>query len=138
MPLLERRTDPTPKELRWFGLVVWPMFVVVATLLYFQSHRPVAAGVVFGLSTLALVLYYSLPPLRKAAFVTWMKLFHPLGWVMSHLLLGVVYFLVLTPIGGLIRLLRRDSLARRLDPEAESYWISREGKVEASRYFRQF
>lgn len=138
MPLLERRTDPTPKELRWFGLVVWPMFLVVAALLHFKSHRPVAAGVVLGVSTLALVLYYALPPLRKPVFVSWMTLFHPVGWVMSHLLLGVVYYLVITPIGLLLRLLGRDSLTRELDPKAESYWIRRDGKVEPSRYFRQF
>ena len=45
----------------------------------------------------------------------------PIGWVVSHLLLGVVYFLVLTPIGLTLRALGRDPLERRFDQSASSY-----------------
>jgi hypothetical protein len=62
----------------------------------------------------------------------------PIGWVISHVILAVIYYLVLTPIGLLLRAAGRDLLARRRDPTAESYWIDRGAKPEVERYFRQY
>jgi hypothetical protein len=57
------------------------------------------------------------------------------GWCVSHVLLVAVYFLVLTPIGFLLRLFR-DPMELRFEREASSYWFPREA-VDSGRYFRQ-
>lgn len=46
-----------------------------------------------------------------------------LGEVLSRVVLALTYFLVVTPIGLVMRLTRNDPLARSFDPDAESYWI---------------
>ena len=56
-------------------------------------------------------------------YVGWMDASWPMGWVFSHVLLGVTYYLVITPIGLILRLLGKDPMRRRFDREAKTYWI---------------
>ena len=76
-------------------------------------------------------------PVARAVYRALTLLTFPIGWVISHVLLALVYYLLLTPIGLLLRATGRDPLQRRLDPEAETYWIEREGDRPANTYFRQ-
>jgi membrane protease YdiL (CAAX protease family) len=71
-------------------------------------------------------------------YIVWMAVALPLGWVMSHMALGIIYFLVFTPIALIFRLIGRDFLHRRFDRRAESYWIKRGLPGKVAHYFRQF
>ena len=53
-------------------------------------------------------------------------------------ILGLIYYLVLTPIGLLMRVFGKDPMRRRLDRTAESYWIERDEAAASERYFKQF
>ena len=62
----------------------------------------------------------------------------PIGWTVSHLMMDVVYFAVVTPIGLLSRLVRGDTLHRR-PHRACGYWIERPPRhTGMRRYLRQF
>jgi hypothetical protein len=67
-----------------------------------------------------------------------MRLFSPVGSVVSQVLLAVVYFVVVTPLALVMRASGRDPLERRLDPAAPTYWIRRDGVRPMAGYFRQF
>ena len=75
----------------------------------------------------------TLDPIFRAA----MALATPIGWIVSKLLLGAVFYLVLTPIAVLFRLTKRDALARRLNPQIKSHWIAREQSTDPKRYWYQ-
>ena len=62
----------------------------------------------------------------------------PIGWVVSHLLLGFVYYGVMTPIGLIMKLVGYDPMNRTIDPNTETYWNKRESSEDKQRYFRQF
>ena len=62
----------------------------------------------------------------------------PIAWVVSHLVLVTIFYLVLTPIGLIMRLFGHDPLNARFDPDAKSYWQRRPEKTDSARYFRQF
>jgi len=74
----------------------------------------------------------------KPIYLFWMAVAFPIGWVISHIILGAIYFLLFTPIALVFKLMGRDALSREIDKEAETYWVTRDGKAEASRYARQF
>jgi hypothetical protein len=57
---------------------------------------------------------------------------------MSHLLLAGVYYLLITPLGLVMRLAGRDKLEMRRDHQATTYWTPRPPTPKVSRYFRQF
>jgi hypothetical protein len=62
----------------------------------------------------------------------------PIGWLVSHALLAIIYYLVITPIGLVMRGLGKDPIQKRFDPTRKSYWVKREATRDRSRYFRQF
>ena len=125
-------------ELRKFGLWVGGVFVGIG-LLYLLRHRPVypwflAPGVflmVFGLAA---------PRLLKLIYVVWMTLAMVMGFVVSHVILTLFFFLVITPIGLIARLAGKDFLSLKLDRAAPSYWVTRTstGPKEPLDYERQF
>jgi hypothetical protein len=67
-----------------------------------------------------------------------MALALPVGWSVSHLLLLALFYLVVTPIGLLMKLLGYDPLTRGFDRSASSYWVEHAPPPDAARYFKQY
>ena len=62
----------------------------------------------------------------------------PIGFVLSYVILGVLFFGIITPAGLLLRLAGKDPLERRWEPDASTYWVdSREPRAKSA-YFKQF
>ncbi len=78
------------------------------------------------------------PPGNRPLFVLMSLVTYPIGFVVSHLALAILFFGVLTPVGLLFRLLGRDPLARRFEPDQPSYWVSLPRVTSKRDYFRQF
>ena len=98
---------------------------------------PRAVSAIMASGAVLCVAYYAVAPLRLPMYLGWMRLVFPIGWVVSHLLFGVIYFLVLTPIGLTLRLIGHDPLRRHRPPSAVSYWTEHP-VADQDRYFRQF
>ena len=63
----------------------------------------------------------------------------PIGFVVSHVVLAMVYYLVMTPIGLAMRVFGYDPMTRRGDLAKKSYWVERDsGTRGPDSYFRQF
>ena len=60
----------------------------------------------------------------------------PIGWVLSHLLLGAVFYCLFTPLGLIFRLIGRDALGLRRSV-AVSYWRPKPAANDLRGYFRQ-
>lgn len=137
MAMLDRH-EPTAGELRWFGLMLAAFAAVVGGIVLYASASLVAAGIIWVIGLLLAAVYYGVPPTRYLLFRGWMALFFPLGWLISHLLIAAVYFLLVTPVALVMKLIGRDVLGKRPDPAAKSYWTRMETKQDSSRYFQQF
>ena len=98
-----------------------------------------AITIVFGLAgVVGAAVTLSHRRLGERLYATWMLAVLPVGWAISHVLLALVYFGVITPIGLGLRLLGRDLLGRRADPNATTYWQERSPRRDPRRYMRQF
>ena len=138
MALLDINRRPKAKELRWFGVLLAGFVVVAGAFAYWRFEAPAAARVIWvGGASLAAV-YAVIPALRRWVYLGWLYAAFPIGWTVSHLLLGATYYLVLTPIGLLVRWTKGDPLGRTLDRSASSYWAERRPVRDVRRYFRQF
>jgi hypothetical protein len=80
----------------------------------------------------------AVPALIKPVYLAWMAAAFPIGWTISHLLLGAIFYLLITPIGLLVRVFGHDPMHRKFEPDAESYWAKHHTGGDSSRYFRQF
>jgi len=130
---------PTDRELRQFSGVWFPAFWLIVGLMV--GFRTGWWQLVFPAWTAAAVLAaigLLRPQLVRPIFVGWMVAAWPIGWVMSHLLLAGVYYLLITPLGLVMRLAGRDKLEMRRDHQATTYWTPRPPTPKVSRYFRQF
>lgn len=136
--MIPKKPKPSQAELRWFGLILLAVFGVIGLLVRAQGGEaaPIALWTVGGVLAIA---YYAVPALRRPLHGAWMRLVYPLSWLISHLLLGGIYFLVLTPLGVLMRILGHDPLRRRPPPSGTpSYWLVQRSSDEAASYYRKF
>jgi len=69
----------------------------------------------------------------------WMRFAHALAWVNTRILLGLFFYLVMTPLGVIMRLAGKDFLDEKIDRSASTYWIKREEQpLDRTRYERLF
>ena len=119
---------------RSFGLVFFVIFLIVALwpLKYEEDIRLWSLVISIIFFILGVINSKLLTPLNKL----WFKFGILLGSIVSPIVMGVVYFAVVTPIGVLMRLLGKDLLKMNKIKSASTYWIKR-GK-EQSRMKKQF
>jgi uncharacterized protein involved in cysteine biosynthesis len=80
-----------------------------------------------------------IPFALKPVYILWMKLAFVLGWINTRILLILIFYLVFTPVGLLMRVLGKDHLERKIEKNKASYWKKREKKVFIpADYKRQF
>lgn len=110
----------TAAEGRKFGLTVGAAFLVLAGISLWRKH-PIPAGVFGALGALLLasgaVIPARLGPVNRA----WMGLAHAISRVTTPVFMGVIFFLILTPVGLVMRLFGRNPLVRRT--VNRSYWV---------------
>jgi hypothetical protein len=146
--MIEIDWHPTPRQLRGFGLTTTVFAGAIGawafwgrSLFGFDLSDAGADGAAAGLWCLAgagLALGLAAPRLLRPLYVVLTVITIPIGFVVSWAVLLAVFALVLTPVGLLLRLLGRDLLKRRLEPEAETYWVDHPQPPTPDRYFRQF
>jgi hypothetical protein len=113
------------KTLRSFGLLVggiWGVIGLLPLVLRKEPPRLWALGLMAVLAGLGLVF----PQGLRHPYRWWMALGHALGFINTRILLSLVFYLLVTPMGFVMRLFGRDPMRRRFDAGAKSYRIGRE------------
>ena len=109
---------------RSFGIVFFIVFLLIATypLLKGNDLRIWSLLVSFGFLILGLINSKLLSPLNKL----WFKFGLILGKIISPLIMGIIFFVVVTPIGIVMRVLKKDLLNLKYS-QKETYWIKKTG-----------
>jgi hypothetical protein len=137
MALIESNRTPSARELRWFGLIVLATLVLIGGMVRWQTASQRVPEVLWGAGIALALLYYLVPALRRSIYAVWMGLVFPIGWLVSHSMLAIVYFVVITPTAVLMRAFGRDRMARGFDRNLPSYWVEEDPGRDAADYFRQ-
>jgi hypothetical protein len=136
MSLIRISKNPQGRQLAVFALA-WLVFVGSVGVADWHHGRPRAAEIMWTAAVaLPLSGLVSRRPL-KYAFVGLSYATYPVGLVVSHIALAIVYFLALMPIGLAMRALGRDPLERKFDPALKSYWMPRATGKPPQSYFKQ-
>lgn len=138
MAVLDFNFRPSRRDLRLFFGVWLPLFLVVVGGLAAWRHGAVttAAVILLTIAAISTLLGWIRPQALWIVYLLWLALAFPIGWVVSHLILGFVYFIVLTPVGLVMRAFGYDPMVRRYDRSATTYWVRREPQTDVQRYFR--
>jgi len=112
------------KGLRKFGLttgaIIVVLFVAFFPWVFDAPGMPTWPWVVAGLLWVPALL---MPSALRPVYTTWMKIGHGLGWVNTRIILGVLFYVIVLPMGLVMRLLGKDPMARKRDKSATSYRI---------------
>ncbi|MFA6723811.1 MAG: SxtJ family membrane protein [Lentisphaeria bacterium] len=140
MSLIKLKLKPSDDELRDFGAVSLCMLVILGLLCSWvlgwqEAWLRYAASLGLALYVLSRISAKLILPFYQLL----MLLGFPIGWLISHLVVACFYYLILTPLGLLFRLMKRDPLKRSYEPEAQSYWRNTAGAdKKPGRYLQQF
>ncbi len=143
-PFKEVNWNPGPQERRKFALslvIGFPCIAVVLLLLGWLRGKgwnlPLAAEVGGGGLAVGLLLL-ALPQIARPIYVGWYFVACCIGTVVGNLALGIVFFVLVTGLGLLMRALGRRPLRKTFDKRAATYWQDPEQVDDPNRYYRQF
>jgi hypothetical protein len=120
-----QKLDLSKKTLRTFGIVVGTAFVLIVLILTLKDHSA-RLRLVLGTAAFLLIgsgVFYPRALMRIYPF--WMGVAFTLGWVVSRFLLILLFFLVLTPIGLVGRLVGKEFLNIKSKRNQDSYWVEK-------------
>jgi len=118
----------TTAQLRRFGVTVAGPFLVLAGLAYWRTHIR-TAEVFAALSAFFAVTGLLIPVVLRPVHRVWMAGAHALGWFNTRVILTIVWFVAITPIGALKRWFGGDALTREFTAQ-QSYWVPREAPAD--------
>ena len=134
--LILNGSSPRPRQLLGF-LLPAGMGLIGGSAAYGPSPLTVAT-IVWIAGGVVSVVIWAAPGFARTVYGGWMDAAEPVGWTLTNVLLAIVFYLVVTPIGLIMRLSGRDPMQRRFEPSAGTYWIEHSPPTDPDRYFQQF
>ena len=139
MSLVEINWHPKHKQLRSFGKIALVALAIISLLFYVLKGTAIQWPlIIFAVGFIIFLISMISLKLTKMIYLGLILVTLPIGWVVSFILLAIFYYLLLTPLGLIFRLMGRDPLCRKFDPTAKSYWLSRREPEGPEQYFHQF
>jgi len=146
--MIDLNLDPDERTLRQFGFIALSGFGLIAALAWFEllifaggwlggARQPLVYALL-GLGGLATALSLVYPKANKFLFVGLSIAAFPIGFVLSYVIMGFLFFVIITPIGLMMRALGKDPLENEISADADSYWSPCRPSRPADSYFKQF
>ena len=145
--LVELDLKPDDKTLRQFGWIALVGFGALAAMAWFEvlifgfglgAARPAVTLGFAALAVISLLQSLIFPRANWPIYVVLTLLAFPIGFVVSYIIMGTLFYLLITPIGLAMRLFGRDPMMRGFEPDRESYWVESRRDRGKESYFRQF
>ena len=132
-----RKITSTKKDIWNFALVIGGFLLIIGIYHLWKEKPHYLNFIVIGLSIIAAGKF--IPVLLKPFQYVWMVIAVIMGFVMTRIILSVLFYLILTPTGMILRLLSNNKLNKKTDSQIKSYWLIKEKKeLTQSFYERQF
>lgn len=128
----------TERTLRQFA-ALWIVFFFVLAAWHglWRGHPSLGIALAVLAATIG-PLGLARPNWIKPIYTVWMIAVFPIGWLVSLLVLAILYYGVFTPLAFVFRLIGRDTLQRQSRPDAASLWQTKVQADDPGRYLRQY
>jgi ABC-type uncharacterized transport system permease subunit len=131
--------NPSQRQLTVFGGIWLVFFGFFGAWTLWRGGSQLAGSLLLSAAVAVPAIGRLSPKFLRLVFLGMSYATYPIGLVVSLAIMLVMYYLVVTPIGLLMRLLGHDPMQRRFDRGATSYWIERPTSAPSARqYFRQY
>ena len=122
-----KNINSSKKKLREFGFLIGGIFVVIAAILFYFEKESYYYLAIAGVLLIIPAFFY--PKLLLPIHKLWMAFSVVLGYFSTRLILGILFYLVITPMGLIAKLFGTDFLDRKIEKNKETYWILREDEL---------
>ena len=124
-------------DLRKFGITIGVILLIVAGFLYWKEKE--SFQILITLGVVLCVFGIAKPVVLKPIYWIWMIVATILGWIMTNLILSLLFYIVITPIGLILQFFGKKFLELRMNKSKESYWNYRKIKqLNMEDYEKQF
>jgi len=114
------------KAFRKFGITIGTVLVLLGIILSIKSGNNLLFLSLSGLVLMLVSLMFS--KLLRPLYIIWMSIAAVLGFIMSRIILSLIFYLVFSPVGIILRIFRKDLLDRKIETDKESYWNMRKAE----------
>jgi len=122
------KLDQSKKSLKRFGLLVGSVFVIITLWMIFKNSPSIFKYILGCIGSLLILFGILHPNILKPLHKVWMGLAFAMGWLISRILLILLFILVTIPMGILTRLIGKDLINHKIDREQTSYWIPKKNQ----------
>jgi len=131
--LTSEETVKPPSE-KSFGITFAVVFGLIAAWLYWRKHVPIYSVLASAAAIFFLAAGFLKPELLRPINLIWLKFGLLLHKIVNPIVMGLLFYVVFTPMGFIMRLAGKDLLSLKRDSAASSYWSPRQSTsdVEAS------
>ncbi|HOX36601.1 MAG TPA: hypothetical protein PL033_01320 [Candidatus Brocadiia bacterium] len=131
--------NPSKRQTRLIACAILPgMLAIAGGVLALRSDSLQSAAPLWIVSAAISLTCLALPQIGWLLYLLFNCVTYPITWALSRLVPAILFYLVLTPFGVLLRLIGRDALKLKRDSDARSFWTPREQPDSMERYFKQF
>ena len=124
-------------DLRKFGITIGVILLIIAGFLFWKEKESFQILLAFGVTLC--ILGIVIPFILKPIYWVWMIFATILGWIMTRVILSLLFYTIFTPIGLILRFFRKQFLELRWDKSKESYWNFRTNEhLKKENYEKQF
>ena len=124
-------------DLRKFSITVATVFLVIAGFLFWKEKE--SFQIFLAISVTLFLTAIAIPAILKPVYWVWMIFSTILGWIMTRVILSLLFYTILTPIGLISRFFGKQFLELRSDKSKESYWNFRTNEhLQKENYEKQF
>lgn len=124
------------KELRKFGFIMFGFFAIIAGVLFWKHQSTWQYLGVFSALFLLIGIFfpYLLNPIEKG----WIAFGEKVSTIVSIIVLFFTFYLAITPMALIMRLIGKDPLNKKIDKNSPSYWLPSDSKGTGSRYYTPY
>ena len=124
-------------DLRKFGITIGVILLIIAGFLFWKEKESFQILLTFGVTFC--ILGIAIPFILKPIYWVWMIFATILGWIMTRVILSLLFYIIFTPIGLILRFFGKQFLELRWDKSKESYWNFRTNEhLKKENYEKQF
>ena len=128
---------PSERHLRQFAGLFLVVFLAIAAWRWSGAGADTWTMVIGALAVVVGATGLVAPAAVRPIYTGWMVVAFPIGWTVSRLALGAVFFLTVTPLAVLFRVTGRDALRLRPRRDAATFWLAKRQPAAMREYFRQ-
>ena len=128
---------PSPQKLRqfgWIGLFGFGVIGLIAKLIWGLEVLPI---VLWSLGGICALLAAVQPKWLLPIYLGLTIISFPIGFIIGNIAVGLIFFCMFVPLALFFRLIGRDSMQRKFEPEAQSYFDEVSATSDVKDYYRQ-